>query len=69
MKKVTEFDLTGYDRCITSLEKIREHRMSTGPIVKGEELYYTLMIQLFREVRQAWNEGQPFFFYEMSIPN
>lgn len=67
--KVTQIDLTGYDKCIAALEKIKEHRMSLGPIVKGEEMYYTLLIQLFREVRQAWDEGKPFFLYEMSVPN
>ncbi|HLB11374.1 MAG TPA: 2-hydroxyacyl-CoA dehydratase family protein [Dehalococcoidia bacterium] len=67
--RVTEIDMAGYDRSLATLEKVRQARLSAGPIPKGEELYYTLMVQLFREVRQAWDEGKPFFVYGMSVPN
>lgn len=67
--RVTEIDMTGYDRSIATLEKVRAARMASPQTTKGEELYYTLMIQLFREVREACDNGDPFFVYGMSIPN
>jgi benzoyl-CoA reductase/2-hydroxyglutaryl-CoA dehydratase subunit BcrC/BadD/HgdB len=67
--RVTELDLREYDRAVDSILKIREHRRSTGPITKAEDLYYTLMHKLMRGIRESEEQGLPFVLYEMSVPN
>ncbi len=66
---VPEIDLTEYDRAVTNIGKIRTHRKSTGDMTGAEELYYTLLIKLFGEVRDAYSSGNPWFMYEMCVPN
>lgn len=67
--RVPEIDLTGYDQCIRAIEGIREHRLAAGHLDGSEEMYYRLLAQLFRETRQASDDGSPFFLYEMAVPN
>src|SRR3989304_3883484 len=66
---VPEIDLTEYNRAATNVAKIRAHRQTVGDMTKAEDLYYTLLIQLFDEVRDAYSSGKPWFLYEMCVPN
>lgn len=67
MKSET-LNLEKYDHVVNVLAKMGDHRRKK-PTTKTEEIYYDLMAQLFREAREASENGNRFVAYAMSVPN
>ncbi|MFQ5827403.1 MAG: 2-hydroxyacyl-CoA dehydratase, partial [Dehalococcoidia bacterium] len=65
--KAPAADLTQFDRTIEVLESILQHRRAR-PTVRSEELYFELMIEYYRRIREARANGKLIAAHTVMFP-